>query len=61
MKSEEIIDRATEQLAAALKAGHSEALTGYLRAIEPYCWPSPRLCAIGRRRFVPSLGRDEPS
>jgi len=36
MKSEqikEITDRATEQLAAALNAGHSEALTGYLKAI----------------------------
>jgi antirestriction protein ArdC len=36
MKSEqikEITERATEQLVAALKAGHSEALTGYLRAI----------------------------
>jgi antirestriction protein ArdC len=36
MKSEqikEITDRATEQLIAALKAGHSEALTGYLKAI----------------------------
>jgi len=36
MKSEqikEITDRATEQLVAALNAGHSEALTGYLKAI----------------------------
>jgi antirestriction protein ArdC len=36
MKSEqikEITDRATEQLVAALKAGHSETLTGYLKAI----------------------------
>lgn len=36
MKSEqikEIIDNATEQLVAALNAGHSEALTGYLKAI----------------------------
>jgi antirestriction protein ArdC len=36
MKSEqikEIIDRATEQLVAALNAGRSEALTGYLKAI----------------------------
>ena len=36
MKSEqikEIADRATEQLTAALNAGHSEALTGYLKAI----------------------------
>jgi antirestriction protein ArdC len=36
MKSEqikEITERATEQLVAALNAGHSEALTGYLRAI----------------------------
>ena len=29
----EITDRATEQLTAALNAGHSEALTGYLKAI----------------------------
>src|SRR5882724_7475241 len=36
MKSElikEITDRATGQLVAALNAGHSEALTGYLKAI----------------------------
>lgn len=36
MKSEqikEITERATEQLVAALNAGHSEALTGYLQAI----------------------------
>jgi len=36
MKSEqikEITEKATEQLVAALKAGRSEALTGYLRAI----------------------------
>jgi antirestriction protein ArdC len=36
MKSEqikEITDRATEQLVVALNAGHSEALTGYLKAI----------------------------
>jgi hypothetical protein len=36
MKSEqikEITDRATEQLVAALNAGRSEALTGYLKAI----------------------------
>jgi antirestriction protein ArdC len=36
MKSEqikEITERATEQLVAALNAGHSEALTGYLTAI----------------------------
>jgi antirestriction protein ArdC len=36
MKSEqikEITDRATEQLVAALKAGHSETLTAYLKAI----------------------------
>jgi antirestriction protein ArdC len=36
MKSEqikEITERATEQLAAALNAGHSEALAGYLKAI----------------------------
>ena len=36
MKSKEIkeiTDRATEQLTAALNAGHSEALTGYLKAI----------------------------
>jgi antirestriction protein ArdC len=36
MKSQQIketIDKATEQLAAALKAGHSEALTAYLKAI----------------------------
>ena len=36
MKSEqikEIMERATEQLVAALNAGHSEALAGYLRAI----------------------------
>ncbi len=36
MKSEqikEITDKATEQLVAALNAGHSEALTGYLKAI----------------------------
>ena len=36
MKSEEIkeiTERATEQLAAALNAGHSDALTGYLKAI----------------------------
>jgi antirestriction protein ArdC len=36
MKSEqikEITDRATDQLVAALKVGHSEALTGYLKAI----------------------------
>lgn len=36
MKSEqikEITDKATEQLSAALNAGHSEALTGYLKAI----------------------------
>jgi antirestriction protein ArdC len=36
MKSEqikEITERATEQLATALNAGHSEALTGYLKAI----------------------------
>src|SRR6202795_1821888 len=29
----EITDRATEQLLAALSAGHSEALSGYLKAI----------------------------
>ena len=36
MKSEqikEITERATQQLVAALNAGHSEALTGYLKAI----------------------------
>jgi len=36
MKSEqikEITDEATEQLVAALKAGHGETLTGYLKAI----------------------------
>jgi len=36
MKSEqikEITDRATEQLVAALNAGRSEPLTGYLKAI----------------------------
>ena len=36
MKSEqtrEITERATEQLVAALNAGHSEALKGYLKAI----------------------------
>ena len=36
MKSEqikEITERATEQLTAALNAGHSEALTSYLKAI----------------------------
>jgi antirestriction protein ArdC len=36
MKSEqikEIMERATEQLVAALNAGHSAALTGYLKAI----------------------------
>jgi antirestriction protein ArdC len=36
MKSEqikEITERATERLTAALNAGHSEALTGYLKAI----------------------------
>ena len=36
MKSQqikEITERATEQLTAALNAGHSEALTGYLKAI----------------------------
>jgi len=36
MKSEqikEITERSTEQLTAALNAGHSEALTGYLKAI----------------------------
>jgi hypothetical protein len=36
MKSEqikEITERATEQLVAALNAGHSETLTGYLKAI----------------------------
>ena len=36
MKSEqikEITDRATEQLVAALNAGHSETLTSYLKAI----------------------------
>jgi len=36
MKSEqikEITEKATEQLVAALNAGHSEALTGYLKAI----------------------------
>jgi antirestriction protein ArdC len=36
MKSEqikEITERATEQLVAALNAGHSDALTGYLKAI----------------------------
>ncbi len=36
MKSEqikEITDRATEQLVAALNAGRSEALAGYLKAI----------------------------
>src|SRR5256885_16966380 len=36
MKSEqikEITDKATQQLVAALKAGQSEALTGYLKAI----------------------------
>jgi antirestriction protein ArdC len=36
MKSEqikEITERATEQLVAALNAGHSEALTGYLKAV----------------------------
>ena len=36
MKSEqikEITDRATEQLVAALKSGHSQALTAYLKAI----------------------------
>ena len=29
----EITDKATEQLTAALNAGHSEALTSYLKAI----------------------------
>ena len=36
MKTEqikEITDKATEQLVAALNAGHSETLTGYLKAI----------------------------
>src|SRR5258708_25168106 len=36
MKSEqikEIMEKATEQLVAALNAGHTEALTGYLKAI----------------------------
>src|SRR6267378_7645355 len=36
MKSEqikEITERATQQLVAALNAGHSDALTGYLKAI----------------------------
>ena len=36
MKSEqikEITERATEQLTTALNAGHSEALTNYLKAI----------------------------
>src|ERR1700758_2069600 len=36
MKSEqikEITEKATEQLVAALQQGHSEALTGYLKAI----------------------------
>src|ERR1700740_195665 len=36
MKAEqikEITDHATEQLVSALQSGHSEALTGYLRAI----------------------------
>jgi hypothetical protein len=36
MKSEqikEIMEKATDQLVAALNAGHSEALTGYLKAI----------------------------
>jgi antirestriction protein ArdC len=32
-KIKEITERATEQLVAALNAGHSEALTGYLKAI----------------------------
>ena len=39
MKSEqikEITDRAAEQLVAALQAGHSEALTSYLKAIERF-------------------------
>jgi excinuclease UvrABC helicase subunit UvrB len=36
LKSQQIketIDKATEQLVAALTAGHSEALTAYLKAI----------------------------
>jgi len=39
MKSEqinEITDKATEQLVAALNAGHSETLTGYLRPLDAF-------------------------
>jgi antirestriction protein ArdC len=51
MKSEqikEITDKATEQLVAALKAGRSEALTGYLKAIgrfHRYSWHNVMLIA----------------
>ena len=49
MKSEqikEITDKATEQLVAALKAGRSEALTGYLTRRHIPISPLSGLCRM---------------
>ena len=61
MKSEqikEITDRAAEQLVAALQAGHSEALTVYLKAIGRFhrysllCVPQRRNENVDRRTML---------
>src|SRR5258706_15854000 len=55
MKSEqikEITDKATEQLVDALNAGHSEALTGYLKAIGRFHRYSFLCCAQHKKLYV---------
>ena len=55
MKSEqikELTERATEQLVAALNAGRSEALTGYLKAIGRFHHYSFLCCAQHNRLYV---------
>jgi hypothetical protein len=55
MKSEqikEITDKATEQLVAALNAGHSETLTGYLKAIGRFHRYSLLCCAQHKKLYV---------
>ena len=55
MKTEqikEITDKATEQLVAALNAGHSETLTGYLKAIGRFHRYSLLCCAQHKKLYV---------
>jgi hypothetical protein len=62
MKSEqikEITEKATEQLVAALKSGHSEVLAGYLKAIgASIVIAFTMFCSSLRRNRMPATSRD---